>query len=126
MLSKLMRLYNEMQRIFIILSLSSLLFIGGCSSYHFPGVYRLTIEQGNIIDKDKLSQLKVGMTHRQVTFLMGPPMIQDTFNQDRWDYMYSLRTGKGKLIRERITLTFKGDILDNIAHKEYATIKVKN
>lgn len=88
-----------------------LLAISACSSLEFPGVYRVSVQQGNIVDKEMLDQLEVGMTQRQVRFVMGTPMIQDTFNPDRWDYYYSLRSGGNKLVTRHITLTFDGDVL---------------
>ena len=121
-----MRTINDMQRIFITISFISLLFVSGCSTSHFPWVYRIDVEQGNVLEEDKVSQLKAGMTQRQVKYLMGIPMTHDTFNQNRWDYFYSYRTGKGIMTRERITLTFNGDVLANIEKKEYEEIEVKD
>jgi outer membrane protein assembly factor BamE len=116
-----MRTINAMQRFITLLFLLSLLSISACSYYKFPWVYRIDIEQGNVLDEKQVAQLKVGMTQRQVKFLLGTPIIQDTFNQNRWDYIYSLRTGKGKFDRERITLTFNGDTLSTIDKKKYDT-----
>lgn len=119
-----MRTINDMQRIFVTISFISLLMLSGCSHQHFPWVYRIDVEQGNVIDEEKITQLQIGMTQRQVKYLLGTPMIEDTFNQNRWDYFYSYRTGKGKMTRERTTLTFNGDILANIEKKEYVEIDV--
>ena len=33
------------------------------------------------------------MERRKVRFILGTPLLVDSFNQDRWDYVYSLRTG---------------------------------
>ncbi|NRB37977.1 MAG: outer membrane protein assembly factor BamE [Pseudomonadales bacterium] len=92
-----------------------------CSTSHFPWVYRIDVEQGNIVDGDKLKQVTVGMNRRQVKYLLGTPMLQDTFNQDRWDYFYSFETGKGRLDRELLTLYFSGDQLSKIEKKDYDT-----
>ena len=46
-------------------TLYSLLFcllLAGCSNFGFPGVYRLDIQQGNLITQDQINQLKPGMT----------------------------------------------------------------
>lgn len=112
---------NAMQRFFLVVFLISLSFLSACSHYKFPWVYRIDVEQGNIIDQDKVAQLKIGMTQSQVKFLLGTPLIQDTFDQSRWDYFYSLRTGKGVYDRKRLTLTFNGNALANIEELEYET-----
>lgn len=108
----------------IALSILSLM-IGACSTSHFPWVYRIDLEQGNIVDPDDLTQLTVGMSQRQVKYLLGSPMIQDTFNQDRWDYFHSYETGKGVVTRELVTLYFEGDNLAKIDKKEYETVQRK-
>lgn len=121
MLSTLTRTINAMQRLFILFFLASLASLSGCSHYKFPWVYRIDVEQGNVLEEEKVAQLQVGMTQHQVKFLLGTPVIRDTFNQERWDYFYSMRTGKGKFDRERITLVFQGDILSSIEKQEYET-----
>jgi outer membrane protein assembly factor BamE len=57
----------------------------------FPGVYKLDIPQGNVLEKEKIDQVKTGMTKRQVRYVLGTPLLIDSFNQDRWDYYYSHR-----------------------------------
>ena len=84
---------------------------GGVTSFAFPGVYRLNIPQGNIITQDMVDQLRPGLTKRQVNFIMGTPLVKDTFNQDRWDYLYSFQPGGGERVQERLTIYFENDQL---------------
>ena len=122
MLTKPVGTINAMPRFFTgLLAIALIAMLSACSHYKFPWVYRIDVEQGNVLEEEKVDQLKVGMTQKQVKFLIGSPVIRDTFNQERWDYFYSLRTGKGKYDRERITLVFQGDILQSIEKKEYDT-----
>lgn len=90
------------------LLLTSLTFVGllalaGCS---FPGVYKIDIQQGNVVTQDMIDQLRPGMTRRQVRFIMGNPLIQDTFHTNRWDYLYSLQPGGGERQQERMSVFF--------------------
>jgi outer membrane protein assembly factor BamE len=57
-------------------------------------VYRLAIQQGNIADSEDVDQVTVGMTPSQVRFLLGTPLVDDPFNNDRWDYIYYVRIGR--------------------------------
>lgn len=123
MLTNVAETINAMRPL-ILLTVLSALMLTGCSHYKFPWVYRINVEQGNIVDEEKLAQLKVGMTQKQVRYLLGSPLIQDTFNPSRWDYFYSYRTGKGQYDRSRITLQFDGDQLASIDKKEYETRKL--
>jgi outer membrane protein assembly factor BamE len=85
--------------------------LAGCSSWGFPGVYRINVEQGNIVTQEMVDQLQPGMTRRQVRFILGTPLIEDSFNRDRWDYIYTLRNGNTSLIETRLTVHFEGDQL---------------
>ena len=91
----------------------------GCSSLRFPGVYRIDVGQGNLITKEMLDKLRVGMTPRQVEYVMGSPMIADTFHPERWDYIYSLETGKGILVQNQLTLYFENERLAKIDTSRY-------
>lgn len=122
MLTKLAETINAMRS--LILIMLGLFAISGCSNFDFPWVYRIDVEQGNVIDEDKLAQLKTGMTQKQVRYLLGPPMIQDTFNPTRWDYFYSYLEGDGKYDRDRVTLYFDGETLAKIERTEYETVTV--
>lgn len=93
--------------------------ISACSTLRFPGVFRIDIGQGNLITKDMVDKLRVGMTPRQVRYVMGSPMIADTFHPERWDYLYNLETGKGLLIENHLVLYFEGERLARIDNSEY-------
>ncbi|WLG95129.1 outer membrane protein assembly factor BamE [Pseudomonas sp. Z1-14] len=83
-----------------------LLALAGCS---FPGVYKIDIQQGNVVTQDMIDQLRPGMTRRQVRFIMGNPLLTDTFHADRWDYLYSLQPGGGERQQERISVIFNAN-----------------
>uniref|UniRef100_UPI00333FCECC outer membrane protein assembly factor BamE n=1 Tax=Pseudomonas sp. TaxID=306 RepID=UPI00333FCECC len=83
-----------------------LLALAGCS---FPGVYKIDIQQGNVVTQDMIDQLKPGMTRRQVRFIMGNPLITDTFHASRWDYLYSIQPGGRQRYQERVSLMFGSD-----------------
>ncbi len=77
-----------------------------CSALRFPGVYRIDIPQGNLVEEENVSQVKIGMEPRQVRYLLGTPLIRDTFNQDRWDYYYSLREGTNTTVQHHVSIFF--------------------
>ena len=85
--------------------------LSACSFVGFPGVYKIDVEQGNIVTQEMADQLKPGMSRRQVRFIMGTPLIEDTFNQDRWDYPYVKRNGLNVLSESLLTVVFEGDAL---------------
>jgi outer membrane protein assembly factor BamE len=95
---------------FFFLAMLGLL-LNACSYLKFPGVYRIAVQQGNIIDQKKVDQLKMGMSRRQVQFVMGSPLMNDAFHEDRWDYIYQVRRGGETLRDRRFTVFFEGDEL---------------
>jgi len=59
-----------------------------------------------------IDQLKPGMSTEQVEYIMGSPLIKDTFNAKRWDYIYNIKKGKEPLEQHRLSIFFKADKLD--------------
>lgn len=90
---------------------STLIACNNIGSMDFPGVYKISIPQGNIITQDMVDQLRPGMSKRQVIFVMGTPLVRDPFHQDRWDYIYSFQPGGGVRGQEKITVFFADDQL---------------
>jgi len=95
----------------IVSVISLLLLASACSSLKFPFAYQLVVQQGNYVEQDMIDKLEVGMTRRQVKFVMGSPLIEDTFNADRWDYFYTVKRGEDELTRKLFTVYFEKDKL---------------
>ena len=100
-------------RVLHVLVLGALLLGTACSRVPL-GVYRIDVQQGNVLSEDMLAQLSPGMERRKVRFLLGTPMLTDTFNQDRWDYIYTYSRGGGIVEQRRVTLFFEDDRLERI------------
>ena len=107
-----------MQRKSILVAIACLL-LCGCGwrdlKFGLPGVYRIDIPQGNIVTQEMVDKLKPGMNKRQVRFVMGTPLIIDTFEQERWDYLQSMETKAHKRSQERVSLFFEKDLLTRIS-----------
>ena len=103
-----------MRKTTTLITLLFVLFLSACgnvTSFSFPGVYKLNIPQGNIVTQDMVDQLRPGLTKRQVSFILGTPLIRDTFDQDRWDYIYSFQPGGGERVQETLTVFFENNQL---------------
>ncbi|WP_027858966.1 outer membrane protein assembly factor BamE [Marinobacterium jannaschii] len=99
-----------MQKLLVSLFLTA--FLAGCSG--FPGVYKIDVPQGNVITQEMVDQLKPGLTKRQVRFVMGSPLVEDSFHSDRWDYIYTLQKGDGSYEKQQLRLFFEGDKLSSL------------
>lgn len=98
----------------LLLTLLVVTCLSACGFVGFPGVYRIDVEQGNIVTQEMVDQLKPGMSRRQVRFILGTPLLEDPFNQDRWDYPYVKRNGLDILSESRLLVYFDGDTLSKI------------
>jgi outer membrane protein assembly factor BamE len=85
-------------------------------------VYRVAVQQGNFLDARQVSQLQDGMTRSQVRFLLGTPMLPDAFDNDRWDYLYYLKLGRGGVTEQRRLTVFFED--DRVARIENIGVEV--
>jgi len=72
----------------------------------FFSPYRPDIQQGNFVSKEMLAQLKPGMTRDQVRFIMGSPLLNDIFHENRWDYPFRFARGDGELTTSSVVLHF--------------------
>ena len=81
------------------------------SSCSLPKTYKVVISQGNLVDQEMIDKLEVGMTESQVKFVMGTPLISDTFYPNRWDYFTSVTQGETVYTNQKISLFFEENIL---------------
>jgi outer membrane protein assembly factor BamE len=98
-------------------ALVGLVSLTGCGSMRswaptFVQPYRPDVQQGNVVTREMVEQLRESMTRDQVRFLLGTPLLTSIFHGDRWDYVYYLQRGKGdeRQLR-RLMVLFKNDRL---------------
>lgn len=103
--------FKPMRSLFILLFIGTL---SACSSLGFPGVYKIDVEQGNIVEQSMVDQLEPGMSRRQVRFILGTPLVEDPFNQNRWDYAYVMRNGEKLIRKTQMRVYFDGDALSDV------------
>lgn len=110
-----------MRKLLILIGIIASFFLAACSSdpivNRLPFVYRIDIQQGNVIDQEMVDKLRIGMNKRQAQFVLGAPMLVDPFHANRWDYVYHFTPGtdsKGEARQERVSLIFEDDRLVQI------------
>ena len=119
-----------MQKLLISIAIAASLGLAGCSTVgdglesvssvteiipkaldKAPLVYRPTIQQGDVITQEEVNKLKPGMSKRQVRFVLGSPMLQDVFHDNRWDYSYTLGVGSTPDEIKKFSVYFENDRL---------------
>ncbi|OEY65626.1 outer membrane protein assembly factor BamE [Marinobacter sp. X15-166B] len=89
-----------------LMALAFLLALAGCS---FPGVYKINVQQGNILPKEDLAQLTPGMTRSQVHAILGSPAMLNPVDPDEEYYVYTLQRQGGDIHKQRVVLFFDGE-----------------
>lgn len=94
------------------LAVIAVLFLASCGSARLsaPDIspYRMEIQQGNFVSQEMVSQLKIGMSKDQVRFVLGTPLITDSFHADRWDYIFRRqKSGSKQLEHHRLAVFFE-------------------
>lgn len=92
--------------------LVSSLLTGGCT------YFRLPVLQGNIVDYDKAEKLEIGMTPKQVEFLLGTPLIKDSFGTPRWDYVVYYRSPQRTVLQKNMSVYFADGVVSRIEGRE--------
>lgn len=78
-------------------------------------VYRIDVQQGNLLEDNDIDAVQIGMTRSQIRFVLGTPMVEDAFHRDRWDYIYFFRKGRSKIADRRwVIVYFDGDRVRDI------------
>ncbi len=86
----------------------AVLLLASCGSVRLPEIkpYRMEIQQGNFVSQEMVSQLKPGMTKDQVRFVLGTPLITDSFHADRWDYVFRRQMANSTELEHRKIAVF--------------------
>ncbi len=85
----------------ILVVLVSVLFLSSCS------IYKMNIRQGNIIEQEDVSTIRKGMTKAQIRFLLGQPLVNDSFANDKWYYVNTFKNGRtGEETRQELLVHF--------------------
>lgn len=80
--------------------------LAACS---FPGVYRIDVQQGNIIDQEDLDRLSPTMTRDDVRDLLGTPITVNSFDPDREHYLYTFQEDGGEIRKQQVTIIYEDD-----------------
>jgi outer membrane protein assembly factor BamE len=81
------------------------LFLSSC-------VYTLDIQQGNILAQKDIDKLRPELSKNQVVFVLGNPVVDDSFTEDKWIYLYSYQSRNDQQDRtQKLILYFENDKL---------------
>ena len=100
--------------ILIIILTTTICACSNTGDFKLPNLYRIDVQQGNVIDQKMIDRLKRGMDKEQVNFIMGTPAIIDPFHADQWEYIYSQSENGGTRFQQHIRMHFEDNKLTHI------------
>jgi len=114
------------------LLLGGLLLLPGCASVrerlpNMPSIgslvtpYKIDIQQGNVVTREQAQALKPGMPRAQVRDILGSPLLTSVFHSDRWDYVFTFRRQGQPLQERKLTVFFKGELMERVESDELPT-----
>lgn|SRR3990167_2074316 len=89
----------KLLRLFLILITTSLC---GC-------VYHQVFDQGNILTPAKTQSVKVGMSSQEVVGILGTPVLENIYADNRLVYVYTQQPTRNKTIITRFIVTFQNN-----------------
>jgi len=97
--------------------------IAGCASRSdttsgWFSPYRFDLPQGNSVTREMLDQVREGMTRAQVRSALGTPLLEQTFRDDRWDYVFRYTHPSGRSELRSVTIYFQSDRVARIRADE--------
>ncbi|MCL1139721.1 outer membrane protein assembly factor BamE [Shewanella pneumatophori] len=88
--------------------------ITGCGVFDYL-IYKPDIPQGNYMEKQQVEKLRIDMTKEQVEYVLGRPVLRDSFSDDTWYYVYHYKSGRdASIIHKELILNFDGDKLTEV------------
>lgn len=82
-----MKKYRHLAPIFTLF-----LLVSGCSNW----IFRIDVPQGNFLAEKDVEKLRIAMTKEQVIYVLGNPVVQDSFDHSTWYYVYEMKRGMKK------------------------------
>ncbi|TKB55360.1 outer membrane protein assembly factor BamE [Ferrimonas aestuarii] len=91
---------------YLLLAAVAAVTLSGCSVLE-KMVYKIDIPQGNFIEQNQVEKLRIEMTKEQVEFILGRPVVRDSFADNTWYYVYQFKSGRtNELTNKQLIVNF--------------------
>ena len=83
--------------------------------------YTISIEQGQLINEEKMDRVDTGLSKDQILYLLGKPSTTNPFLSDQWNYLYFNNSNQKEI--KKLVIYFKNEkvykiLVNNKIHKK--------
>ncbi|MCL1077922.1 outer membrane protein assembly factor BamE [Parashewanella spongiae] len=88
--------------------------LSACSVFDWL-IYKPDVPQGNYMDQQQVEKLRIDMNKEQVQYVLGHPVLKDSFADNTWYYVYHYKSGRdASIIHKELIVHFNGDVLAKV------------
>jgi len=88
--------------------------LSACSVFDWL-IYKPDIPQGNYMETQQVEKLRIEMTKEQIEYILGRPVLRDSFADDTWYYVYHYKSGRdASITHKELIIHFEGEILTKV------------
>lgn len=88
--------------------------LSACSVFDWL-IYKPDIPQGNYMETQQVEKLRIEMTKEQVEYIIGRPVLRDSFSDDTWYYVYHYKSGRdASITHKELIIHFEGEMLTKV------------
>lgn len=102
----------------LCLFLLGLLTACGGDPYWLPRAHKITIQQGNLVNQAQLDRVTIGMERELVRNLIGSPVIETPFQENRWEYVYTQGPSGNSIKARRVSILFEDNKVASIENNQ--------
>ncbi|NMH65472.1 outer membrane protein assembly factor BamE [Shewanella salipaludis] len=106
---------NKKQSLTLLGAAALSLSLNACSVFDYL-IYKPDVPQGNYMEPQQVEKLRIDMTKEQAEYILGRPVLRDSFADDTWYYVYHYKSGRdASIIHKELILRFKDQHLVSVS-----------